>query len=136
MGVSFDLRGSETTGRTSREIDLELEAGEMERIVQLLNRMNGDTHLHLWARINDAGDFSIEGQDLGSMDESGDSSEYEWILKVDKSDVPSLVVLLGGTPEQHVLDIIEKDWAPKEGSGLERLVRESGIPFNTAVWRS
>ena len=106
----------------------------MERIVELRNRMNGDTLMHLWARINDAGDFSIEGQDLGPMDESGDSSEYEWITKVKNSDVPSLVVLLGGTSDQDIIDIIERDWAPKEGNGLDGLVRESGIPFESAIW--
>ena len=97
--------------------------------------MNGDTHLHLWAKVGGGGDFSIEGYDLGPTGEWGDCSEYEWIVEVKKSDLPSLVALLGGAPNQDILDVIERDWAPTEGDGLERLVRESGISFNTAVWR-
>lgn len=107
----------------------------MRRKVELQNRMNGDVHLHLWAGVDDDGNFSISGFDVGPSDEWGDPSEYEWDTTVRCGNVAALVELLGGVLGQDVLEIIQRDWVPQEGDGLERLIRESGIPCETLIWR-
>jgi hypothetical protein len=95
--------------------------------------MNGEVHLNLWASINDGGDFSIEGQDLGPRDEEGDLAEYEWTTTVTREHVPALIQLLGGTPGDDVLQIVKRDWVRIEGQGLEQLIRESDVPCMTEV---
>lgn len=106
----------------------------MERSVRLQDRMNGDVHLNLWARIDEYGNFLIEGQDLGPRDADGDISEYEWTTVVAREHVPALVELLGGSPDQDVLAIVERDWLPTEGYGLEQLIKRSDVPCDTEVY--
>lgn len=106
----------------------------MDKSIRLQDRMNGDMHLNLWARINDDGDFLIEGQDLGPRDDDGDRSEYEWTTTVTREHVPALVRLLGGSPGQDVPQIVEREWAANEGQGLEHLVKQSDVPCDTEVY--
>jgi hypothetical protein len=103
--------------------------------MELQSRLNGETHLHSWVETDDGGNFTLSGSDLAPRDEWGDVSEYEWDTTVRSTDVPALVELLGGSPGQDVLDIIERDWVQLEGAGIERLIRESGIKYQTQVWR-
>ena len=96
--------------------------------------MNGEVHLNLWARVDEEGNLSIEGQDLGPRDEDGDLAEYEWSTFVAAQDVPAVAQLLGASDGEDVLDIISRDWLRVEGSGLEKLIRVSGIPYRTDVY--
>ena len=96
--------------------------------------MNGEVHLNLWARVDEEGNLSIEGQDLGPRDEDGDLAEYEWSTFVAAQDVPAVGRLLGASDGEDVLDIISRDWLSVEGSGLEALIRASGIPYRTDVY--
>jgi len=102
----------------------------MARMLSLQARNNGDIWMSLWASINDEGDFVIEGHDLGPGD-----SEYEWITVVRAEHIPALITLLGGNADDDLLDIVERDWKPVEGAGLERRIRESEIPNELEVWR-
>jgi hypothetical protein len=107
----------------------------MTRKVELHNRTNGDTHLHLWTEVDDAGNFSISGFDLGPKDEWGNPSGYEWDTTVLCVNVAAVLALLGGSPDQDILEIDDRDWVPAEGDGLERLIRESGISYETLIRR-
>jgi len=49
--------------------------------------------------------------------------------------LPRVLELLGGAPGDDLLDLIERDWVPKEGAGLERIFRDSGIPYDLETWR-
>jgi hypothetical protein len=97
--------------------------------------MNGDISMNLWATIDDEGNLLIEGQDLGPVDEDGDMNEYEWVTMVAAELLPRVLELLGGAPGDDLLDLIERDWVPKEGAGLERMIRDSGIPYDLETWR-
>ena len=47
--------------------------------------------------------------------------------------VPEIITLLGGTDGDDLLKIIEQDWKPVQGEGLEKRIRESEIPYNLEV---
>ena len=38
-----------------------------------------------------------------------------------------------GTDGGDLLEIIERDWKPVQGEGLEKRIRESGIPYNVST---
>ena len=92
--------------------------------------MNGNIRIKLQAILEDNGDFTIYGCDRGPKNADGDRIEYIWELTVKALRVPELVRLLGGADGNDLLEIIERDWKPVEGEGLEKKIRENGIPFN------
>lgn len=102
----------------------------MDRTIALQDRMNGDLGLNLRCRFDQVGNFLIEGQDLTK------DTEYSWTFTVESKDVDALRVLLGAGQGEDLLDVIERDWKPLEGHGLEKLIRESGIPNDLAVFHS
>lgn len=92
----------------------------------------GERHSRaLWARVDWRGDVHIEGQDLGEGTEiiSGDG-EYEWFTTVEAADVPRLAALLGGRPGENVIKVMKRDWRGPRSRQIERLLRESDIPFD------
>ena len=105
------------------------------RTLTLQNRMNGNIRLRLQAILEDNGDFTIYGCDRGPKNDDGDRFEYIWEFMVKGANVPELVRLLGGTDGDDLLKIIERDWKPVQGEGLERRIRESEIPYNLDIDR-
>jgi len=106
----------------------------MVKSVRLQDRMNGDIHLNLWAGLEDNGDFTINGMDLGSRDSDGDRSEYEWTVTVSRENVPALARLLGSLPDEDVLETVERKWVKVEGEGLDKLIRESDVPSELEMY--
>jgi len=99
------------------------------RTLTLQNRMNGNIRLRLQAILEDNGDFTIYGCDRGPKNDDGDRFEYIWEFTVNALHIPGLITLLGGADEDNLLEIIERDWKPVQGEGLEKRIRESGIPY-------
>jgi hypothetical protein len=97
--------------------------------------MNGNIRLKLQAILEDSGDFTIYGCDKGPIEKDGDRFEYVWEFTVNATNVPDLIALLGGFKGEDLLEIIKRDWKPLEGSGLEKKIRESGIPYNLDIDR-
>lgn len=90
--------------------------------LQLQRRPNGDVMLNLHCRIDENGDFRIEGHDLSP------TSEYEWCTIVAKDNLPELCTLLGAVSLDDLFDVIARDYLPVEGDGLEQLIRDSDVP--------
>ena len=88
----------------------------------LQKRRNGELWLNLSCGLNEQGDFVIAGHDLGP------GTEYEWWTPVAAVDIPTLIELLGGAPEDDLFEILEREWVPVEGDGLERKIRSSVVP--------
>ena len=105
----------------------------MGRTLTLQNRINGNILLKLKAILEDNGDFTIYGCDRGPKNVDGDRFEYIWEFTVNALYVPGLITLLGGADGNDLLEIIERDWKPVEGEGLEKKIRENGIPFNLEI---
>jgi hypothetical protein len=105
----------------------------VSRIVNLQDRQINEAHWSLSAIIGDNGDFSIEGQIVGQV-LGNDEWEHEWVLRVQSGAISSLLALLGGEPDQDLLDIVERKWLPVEGAGLEKLIVESDVPNTLDVW--
>lgn len=73
------------------------------RVVTLRNEIDGPDSRHLWAHLDQEGNLHIDGQDLGPKTAIVSSDgEYEWFETIDRSDLPKLIGLLGGKPEDDI----------------------------------
>ena len=68
------------------------------RVVTLRDETDGPDSRHLWEHLDQKGNLHIDGQDLGpkTVIVSSDG-EYEWFETIDRSDLPKLIGLLGGS---------------------------------------
>jgi len=107
----------------------------MGRALTLQNRMNGNIRLKLQAILEDNGDFTIYDSDEGPRNAVGDRYEYIGEFTIKAQYVQEIVGLLGGMTGDDLLEIIERDWEPTQGEGLEKLIRESGISYNLVIER-
>ena len=105
------------------------------RTLTLQNRMNGNVQLRLQAILEDNGDFTIYGCDIEPRNPDGERFEYIWEFTVKSSHVPELVTLLGGMDGDDLLAIINRDWKAVQGEGLEQIIRESGMPYDSNIDR-
>ena len=64
---------------------------------------------------------------------SGDG-EYEYFKMVAKADIPRLIELLGGKPEDDILDLLERSWTGDKSYDLEEILREGPIEVELGVW--
>jgi hypothetical protein len=81
--------------------------GERYRDWPVMSMPNG--HCHLRAVLHPDGALSLEGQDLGrDLPFAGipGVTEYEYTFTLDPGQVPRLVELLGGGPDDDVLDVV------------------------------
>ena len=107
-----------------------------EPTVTLRDEKRADgSHLALWAYLDTAGHLHIDGQDLGPVTKfvSGDG-EYEYFKMVAKADIPRLIELLGGKPEDDILDLLGRSWAGDKSYDLEEILREGPIEVELGVW--
>ena len=81
----------------------------------------------LWASIDETGDLVIHGQDLGPAVEVLGGSSYEWFSTHARTDIPSLLVVLGASANANVLDVIEERFCGVEAGTFETLVRDSDL---------
>jgi hypothetical protein len=105
------------------------------RSVTLRDERDGADRRHLSARLGDAGDLLIEGQDLGPATGAvSDDGEYEWVRTVAAADVPALLRLLGAPPGADVLDVLEARFTGPAACELERLLRSGAVPSRLWTW--
>jgi hypothetical protein len=105
------------------------------RVVTLRDEIDGPDSRHLWAHLDQEGNLHIDGQDLGPKTAIVSSDgEYEWFQTIKKSELPKLIGLLGGKPEDDILDVLEKNWTGQRAAELEALLRESDIEVDRFVW--
>jgi uncharacterized protein (DUF1810 family) len=93
------------------------------RSLRLQHRQNGEVTLTLECELGAHGDFRVMSCDYGA----GDS--FEWETLVNHRHVDDLVAFLGEESDQHIMNVVERDWQPVEGYRLERAIRMSGIPY-------
>lgn len=106
------------------------------RVVVLRHERDGQNVRTLDARVDAQGHLCIAGQDLGPMTAMvSDDGEYEWSRTYAAADVPRLFALLGGTPGEDVLSVLERDWSGRRSYELEALTRDCGIEFTFWSWR-
>lgn len=86
---------------------------------------------YLTARMSEAGELLIIGQDLGEGTPDGD--EYEWTYTYSPDTIPAVVEVLGGDSGDDVLDVLE-GWRGERSYDLEQALRDSGIPRDTFTW--
>lgn len=97
-------------------------------------RVGDDVHT-LWAYLDRSGRLHIEGEDLGRGNASISSEgEYEWHETIAATDVPKVVELLGGSPDDDVLQLLEQNWSGVASYDLEVRLRTSGLEIEREVW--
>ena len=81
-------------------------------------RVDNGVHT-LWAYLDRSGRLHIEGEDFGLTNASVNAQgEYEWHETIAATDVPKVVELLGGSPDDDVLQLLEKNWSGEASYGL------------------
>ena len=111
-------------------------ASPVEPTVSLRDEKRADgSHLALWAYLDTKGRLHIDGQDLGPVTRAVSSDgEYEYFKMVTKEDIPRLIELLGGKPEDGILDLLGESWAGEKSYELEEILREGPIEVELATW--
>ena len=105
------------------------------RVVTLRDETDGPDSRHLWAHLDQKGNLHIDGQDLGPKTAIVSSDgEYGWFETIDRSELPKLIGLLGGKPEDDILDVLQENWTGPRAADLEALLRESDIEVKRFVW--
>ena len=111
-------------------------AERLEPTVTFRDEKRADgSHLGLWAYLDTVGRLHIDGQDLGAVTKfvSGDG-EYEYFKMVAKEDIPRLIELLGGKPEDDILGLLQRNWTGDRSYDLEEILREGPIEVRLGVW--
>ena len=81
----------------------------------------------MWAWVDEDG-LHVDGQDLGlPSGMMGSDGEYEYFRTVHAADVPQLIALLGGLPNDDILDLLFRNWSGSRSNDLERIIRDA--PF-------
>lgn len=108
---------------------------EGDRHVTLRAERRGEDSRNLWAYLDAEGSLHIDGQDLGPATAPvSPDGEYEWYTTIRREHVGDLVAALGGQPDADVLDLLAERYSGDGSYELERVVRESGIPFERFVY--
>ncbi|CAN5800616.1 hypothetical protein BH24ACT15_BH24ACT15_38460 [soil metagenome] len=102
--------------------------------VMLREEQDGENSRYLWAYLDGQGDLHIDGQDLGPATAPVSSDgEYEWFKTIAASELPTVLSVLGASPEDDILEVVGR-FRGRESYTLERLLRESDIPIATHVY--
>lgn len=87
--------------------------------------MYAQNRLYVDAYFNEAGALVISGQDL-NVEHMG-YAEYEYVLTVSPTDIPTIVAALDGAPEADVLDLLERNGGALVRAGERTWLRGLGI---------
>lgn len=105
------------------------------RVVLLRSEQEGPDARYLRAYLDGQGNLHIDGQDLGPVTSIvSRDGEYEWGRTIQKEDLPNVIALLDGSPEDHILDLLERNWTGKRSGELERRLSESAILSRLWTW--
>ncbi len=86
----------------------------------------------LEALIDDAGDFVVEGQDLGpAVEEFWGCHEYEWSRRVRAEHVQALARALGATDASSLLAIVHEKFSGDRARELDAALQASGVPVES-----
>ena len=118
-----------------REVEI-VRAERREPTIVLRDEKRPDgSHLGLWAYLDEAGQLHIDGQDLGPVTRSvSTDGEYAYFKILTPKDIPRFLKLLGGTPEDDILDLLKGKWTGEKSYELEDIMRECDIPIVLAVY--
>lgn len=83
----------------------------------------------VWVSRSTDGGASIEGQDLGDLEEFFGIGvrEYEWAHSVAKEEVPALVAALGGTDDVEVVQLVKAKFAGVRHSEFSTFCQDHGV---------
>jgi|GEM_PF-467896 len=100
--------------------------------VQLQNEFRNGKFLNLSCQIDSHGNFVLAGHDFGG------GSEYEWQTIISQEEVPLLRTLLSRDQSEKtdLINLLERDWKPIYGDGLEKIIRLSGIKFEFSNYQN
>jgi hypothetical protein len=118
-----------------REVEI-VRAERREPTIVLRDEKRADgSHLGLWAYLDEAGQLHFDGQDLGPVTRNvSTDGEYEYFKILTPENIPGLKKLLGGKPEDDILDLLNKGWTGEKSYELEDILRECDIPVVLAVY--
>jgi hypothetical protein len=121
--------------RGEREVKI-IRAERREPTIVLRDEKRADgSHLGLWAYLDTAGQLHIDGQDLGPVTRTvSTDGEYEYFKIVRHDYIPGLVAVLGGKPEDDILDLLKENWTGEKSYELEDIMRECDVPIVLAVY--
>lgn len=107
------------------------------RTVRLRSEQSGADSRFLWAYVDEDGALHIDGQDLGPATAVVSSNgEYEWFHTIRAGHIDQLVALLGGEPEDDILDLLRWRYTDRGSYELEAILRNSDIPVERFVYGS
>jgi hypothetical protein len=89
---------------------------------------SGEDGRYLSAYLDSDGRLHLDGEDFGPkirVVTNRDSYEYEQTIKAE--DVPKLCELLGGRPDEHILEVLARDWCGVRADYFGAVLDESGI---------
>jgi hypothetical protein len=89
---------------------------------------SGEDGRYLSAYLDSDGRLHLDGEDFGPkirIVTTRDSYEYEQTIEAE--DVPKLCELLGGGPDEHILEVLARDWCGDRADYLGDVLRESDI---------
>lgn len=111
-------------------------AAQLEPTVTLRSERRADgSCLSLWAYLDAAGRLHLDGQELGPVTRPvSTDGEYEYFKMIAKDDIPRLAALLGGRPEEGILDLLAVSWAGEKSYELEDILREGPIEVELSTW--
>ena len=105
------------------------------QIVLVRDERVGDGVHTLWAYLDRSGRLHIEGEDFGLTSASvGAASEVEWHETIAATDVPKVVEILGGRPDDDVLQLLEQNWSGEASYDLEVKLHTSGLEIERESW--
>ena len=108
----------------------------VEPTIKLRDEDRADgSHLALWVYLDTKGRLHIDGQDLGPVTRSvSTDGEYEYFKMVAKEDIPRLIKLLGGKPDDDILELLAKNWTGEKSYKFEEILREGPIEVKLSIW--
>ena len=86
-------------------------------------RLRSEQGSSLTATLRQDGSLSVFGHDFGA-------GEYEYWYTIKAEHMPAMVLPLGGTPGDDILDVLKEHWLGDAALGLGPAIRNSGIEYD------
>ena len=95
---------------------------------------SGDDRRYLTASLSEAGDLTLEGQDLGpSTSIVSSDGEYEWLQTVRVEHLLVFRHRLGIDEAEDLLDSLARNWNGARSYDLEAVLRSGDVPCETFI---
>ena len=104
-------------------------------VVLLDERREDGSRLRMTARLDDDRTLHIEGRDLGPVTKFvSPDGEYEYSYRIEATDLPATVAVLGGEPGTDVLDLLRQRWCGLAAYDIGAALRDGGVRFRFWRW--